>query len=115
MGATLVAITPQTTERTIHQLEKNPLEYDVLSDSCNQYADALRIRFKLPGYLVEFYQNGGIDLPNFNGDDSWTLPMPARLVIDQTGTIKFAEANPDYTRRPEPLETLEVLKQICGG
>lgn len=86
----------------------------MLSDNGNQYAEALRIRYRLPGYLEEFYRSAGIDLPGFNGDDTWTLPMPARFVIDQTGTIRFAEANPDYTRRPEPLETLEVLKQICG-
>ena len=98
----------------MNQLEQNALEYDVLTDSGNQYAEALRIRFRLPDYLIDFYESGGVDLPSFNDDDSWTLPMPARFVVDQTGTIRFAEANPDYTRRPEPIETLEVVKQICG-
>lgn len=115
LGATLVAITPQTIERTLHQLEQNPLDYDVLTDRGNRFADALRIRFRLPDYLVGFYQSSGVDLPSFNGDDSWTLPMPARFVVDQLGTIRFAEANSDYTRRPEPSDTLEVLREICGG
>ena len=53
-----------------------------------------------------------IDLPGFNGDDSWTLPMPARFVIDSGNIIRYAEANPDYTRRPEVEETLSVLRTI---
>ena len=114
LGATLLAITPQTVDRTTDQLVENPVEFDVLSDPANAYADALGIRYTLPDYLVEFYQSGGVDLPAFNGGDSWTLPMPARFVVDQSGTIRFSEANPEYTRRPEPAETLDVLKQICG-
>ena len=115
MGATLIAVTPQTIERTIQQLETNPLDYDVLTDRGNRFAQALRIRFKLPGYLAEFYQNAGVDLPSFNGDDSWTLPMPARFVVDKMGIIRFAEANPDYTRRPEPIETLNLLSEVCAA
>lgn len=98
----------------MYQLDQNPLKFDVLTDRGNQFADALRIKFRLPDYLVGFYQSSGIDLPSFNGDDSWALPMPARFVVDQTGTIRFAQANPDYTRRPEPSDTLAVLKEICG-
>ncbi len=38
--------------------------------------------------------------------------MPARYVIDQEGTIIYAEVNPDYTRRPEPEEMLPSLRRI---
>ena len=55
----------------------------------------------------------GIALPEFNGDDSWELPVPARLVIDAGGVIRSVEANPDYTRRPEPEATLEVLRSLA--
>ena len=45
-------------------------------------------------------------------DDSWTLPMPARFVIGQDGSICYAEVNPDYTRRPDPEELLPVLERL---
>lgn len=32
-------------------------------------------------YLVAFCKQHKNDLPTFNGDTSWTLPMPARYVI----------------------------------
>jgi peroxiredoxin len=48
----------------------------------------------------------------FNGDDSWTLPMPARFVIDQKGILRHADVNADYTVRPDPSETIAVLKNL---
>jgi peroxiredoxin len=53
------------------------------------------------------------DLPTFNGDPSWTLPMPGRFVIAPDGTIVYAEVNPDYTRRPDPEAMLPALKKIA--
>jgi peroxiredoxin len=49
-------------------------------------------------------------LPSFNGDTSWTLPMPGRFVIGQDGIIRYAEVNPNYTHRPEPSDMLPVLR-----
>jgi hypothetical protein len=67
--------------------------------------------------LVELYKSLKNDLPSFNGDASWTLPMPARFVIGQDGIIRYAEVNPDYTRRPEPVDMLPAIKtsQRDGG
>ena len=36
--------------------------------------------------------------------------MPARFVIGQDGIIRYAEVNPDYTRRPEPADMLPAIK-----
>lgn len=69
----------------------------------------------MPPDLREIYLKFGIDLPKANGDDSWTLPMPARFVVDGGGTIRFADVDPDYTRRSEPVRTIEVLKTLQRG
>ena len=58
------------------------------------------------------YEGFGVRLDEYNGDTSWTLPMPARLIIDRDGIIRYAEINPDYTMRPDPEDTIEVLKKI---
>ena len=39
--------------------------------------------------------------------------MPARYVIGQNDVIVYAEVNPDYTRRPEPEQTVEVLRRLA--
>ena len=59
---------------------------------------------------MSLYKNLKNDLPAFNGDTSWTLPMPGRFVIGQDGIIRYAEVNPDYTHRPEPSDMLAVLR-----
>jgi len=46
------------------------------------------------------------------GDDSRTLPIPARYIIDTDGIIRYARSDPDYTHRPEPEETIEALRRI---
>ncbi|MFM0348524.1 peroxiredoxin-like family protein [Paraburkholderia sp. RL17-347-BIC-D] len=110
-GANLVAISPQNAVNSRKSVRTNKLSFPILSDTHNDVAAAFGIRFALPDYLVELYKNLKNDLPAFNGDTSWTLPMPARYVIGQDGTILYAEVNPDYTHRPEPQDMLPVLRR----
>jgi peroxiredoxin len=90
----------------------NRLGFPVLTDAGNAYAKRLGLAFALPDDLREVYNAFGIALPEFNGDESWELPLPTRLVVDTTGVIRDVAADPDHTRRPEPTATLEVLRGL---
>jgi peroxiredoxin len=111
-GATLVAVSPQTAPNSRKSQRDNKLGFPILSDVNSEVADAFGIRFALPDYLVELYKSFKNDLPGFNNDPSWVLPMPARYVIGQDGIIAYAEVNPDYTHRPDPSELLPVLDRL---
>ena len=95
-------------------MRTNELGFPVLSDVRNDTAAAFGLRFNLPDYLVELYKNLKNDLPAFNGDASWTLPMPVRYVIGQDGVVLYAEVNPDYTHRPDPSEMLPILEKTVS-
>lgn len=114
-GATLIAISPQTAVHSRKSMRQNRLTFPILSDPGNEVAAAFGLRFRLPDYLVKSYQELKIDLPLFNGDSNWTLPMPARYVIEADGTIVYSEVNPDYTRRPNPEELLPVLERTTNS
>jgi len=114
LGANLIAISPQTAVNSRKSVRQNTLDFPILSDPHNDTAAKFGLRFALPDYLVELYTNLKNDLPGFNGDDSWTLPMPGRFVIAQDGTILYAEVNPDYTRRPEPEDMLPALRKAAN-
>ena len=114
LGASLVAISPQTAVNSRKSVRQNELGFPILSDPHNDVAAAFGLRFQMPDYLIELYKNLKNDLPNFNGDPSWTLPMPGRFVIAQDGTILYAEVNPDYTRRPEPEDMLPALRRAAS-
>lgn len=112
LGATLVLISPQLEEHTRAMREEKKLDVDILSDPGNQVAEQYGIKYALPDDLKQIYQQFGIKLDEFNGDDSWTLPMPCRLIITPDGIIRYAEISPDYTIRPDPEETLDALKKL---
>lgn len=114
-GASVVAISPQNAVNSRKSVRTNKLSFPILSDTHNDVAAAFGLRFALPDYLVDLYKQLKNDLPAFNGDASWTLPMPARYVIGQDGTILYAEVNPDYTHRPEPSEMLPALRHVNVG
>jgi hypothetical protein len=40
--------------------------------------------------------------------------MPACDVIGQDGVILYSEVNPDYTRRPEPEDTIPALERAAA-
>lgn len=111
LGANLIAVSPQTAPNSRKSVRQNELSFPILSDPHNSVAAAFGLRFELPDYLVELYQSLKNDLPTFNGDASWTLPMPGRYVIDRQGVIIYAEVNPDYTRRPDPEDMLPSLRR----
>ena len=94
---------------------QNKLDFPILSDTRNDVAAAFGLRFALPDYLVDLYKSLKNDLPAFNDDPAWTLPMPARYVIGQDGVIAYAEVNPDYTLRPEPDSMLPVLERLTAN
>ena len=105
-------MTPQLSEHCQKMIDKRSLEFDVLSDPGNEYVAQLGLRFELPDYLKTAYIKFGIDLAQQNGEDSWTLPMPARLVVDREGIIRAVDVNPDYTRRQEPQDTVDFVAEL---
>ena len=111
-GATLAAISPMREPYLKQMSQKNHLEFDLLRDEGNAVAAKFGLVFRLPQDLSELYKSFGTDLARVNGDDSWTLPMPGRFVIDQKGIIRHEDINPDYTVRPDPAETIAVLKNL---
>jgi peroxiredoxin len=111
-GASLVAISPQTAANSRKSQRDNKLGFPILGDVRSEVANAFGIRFALPDYLAETYKTFKNDLPAFNNDPSWVLPMPARYVIGTDGIIAYSEVNPDYTQRPDPSELLPVLDRL---
>lgn len=55
--------------------------------------------FTLPENVKVLYQKLGAYLPNFNGDDSYQLPIPATYLIGQDKKILFSYINVNYMER----------------
>jgi peroxiredoxin len=109
-----VAVSPQIEEYARASIEKNGLHFDVLADPGNAVGRRFGLVFRVPKDLKRVYLAMKIDLPRYNGDESWELAMPARFIIDSAGIIRYADFDPDYTTRPDPEETLAALREIAA-
>ncbi|MGB5199603.1 MAG: peroxiredoxin-like family protein [Sedimenticolaceae bacterium] len=109
-GATLVAVSPELPDRANDTQARHALEFDVLSDVGNRISEAFGLVFELPQQLRPIYARLGIDVPAYNGDDSFTLPVPASYLIDSDGVIRYHFVNVDYTQRLEPDTLLDALR-----
>jgi len=110
LGAQLTAVSPELPDQTLSTAEKHALAFAVLSDHGNRAAKDFGIVFTLPEILRPIYTQFGIDLPAWNGDDSFELPMPATYVIDRNGIILEGFVSADYTQRMEPEKILDILR-----
>ena len=111
-NATLIALSPQKQSFNQDMVESHSLGFDILTDPGNVYAATLGLRFSVPKKIREIYEGFKINLAESNGDNSWTLPIPARIIVGKDGIVKNVDADPDYTIRPEPTSTIEILKKI---
>jgi peroxiredoxin len=111
-GAAMVVISPQVPEFLRDLKAKSNLAFDLLHDAGNKVAEAYGLAMALPDDLIAVYRKIGVDLEKFNGDAAWTLPIPARFLLDPAGIVRWVEADPDYTTRPEPEETLAALRVL---
>ncbi|GHO47026.1 peroxiredoxin-like family protein [Ktedonospora formicarum] len=114
LGASLVAISPQTPDQSLSLAEKYGLAFAVLSDVGNQVARAYRLVFTIDEAVRTAHKQVGADLPTYNGDESWELPIPGTFLLDQSGTVRLAFVDPNYTHRLDPSILLERLISLTG-
>jgi peroxiredoxin len=106
----VITLSPQLPDFARLWAEEDGIEFDVLLDLGNQVARDYGLVFRLSADLRDVYESFfKIDLARFNGDESWELPLPATFVIDTSGQIVYANADPDYTVRPEPAEVVAAI------
>jgi len=110
LGATLVAVSPQTPDNSPTTAEQKGLTFPVLSDPGNLVAR----RYGLVFSLSETLRAVSADLPAYNGEDSWELPMPGTFVIAPDGTVRLAFVDADWTRRLEPAAIFDAMWQLAN-
>ena len=100
----------QVPDQTRTIVEKLKLDFEILFDKSNAFAQKLDLVHGFPDDLKKLYlETFGIDVGAANDDPAWTLPIPSRFVIDQDHKLKAADFNASYKVRPEPQETLDVV------
>lgn len=102
--ATVIAISPQTPAINNQLKHDHHINFTLLSDKGNLVAKKFGLVFTLPENIRTLYQNLGANIANFNGDDSYQLPIPASYVIAPNREILYASVNVNYMLRPDFCE-----------
>lgn len=112
-GARLIAVTPQTPDRSLEQYRKDAYPFQILSDLDDSVMKAYNLYFVVPESLRSVYiQDFNLDIAAYNGNGRYGLPVPGTFVIDQQGIIRAVFADTDYTKRMEPAAIIEALAGI---
>jgi peroxiredoxin len=111
-GARLVAVSPQTPDKSLTMAEKHGLEFPVLSDEGGDVIGTYGLKYDVDGQSRELLEAVGNDMAEFNGKGGWILPAPAVFVIDRDGIVRFVHVNGDYTQRVEPEHALAALDSL---
>lgn len=114
LGASLIAISPQTRDYCLSVAEQKELSFPILSDIGNQVARKFNIVFTIGEPARSAHYKVNKVLPKFNGDDTWEVPIPATYVVDQSGAIRLTFVDPDFMRRLDPDAVVAYLKELRG-
>lgn len=109
IGVRLFSVAPETLDVCRSFKAAAKLDFELLSDVGHAAADAYGLTFELPSAARETLSGLGIDVGTRNGNGEWSVPVTATFGIGGDGHIIFADCGPDYRRRAEPGEVLEVL------
>jgi peroxiredoxin len=108
-GATLVAVSPETTESIAKTVEKTNASFPILHDEGLKIMKSYEVEFEVPENTLKRYRNSGIKIDEVNGKNGNYLPIPATYIIDKEANITYRFFNPDYKKRPSVKEILDNL------
>ena len=110
-GASIVAIVPER-ERFAAGLKADArLHYPVLSDIDNGYALSIGLAIFVGEELQILMEASGRDLPRYQGNDAWLLPIPATFVVGRDGRVVARFIDPDYRKRMTEDDLLSALRK----
>lgn len=110
LGARMVAIVPDREQFAAEMRQDSNVNFPILTDMDNGYAMSLNLAIWVGGEMEEYMKKIGRALPNYQGNNSWTLPIPATFVVRADGRIKARFVDPDYRKRMAVHDMIAALK-----
>jgi peroxiredoxin len=110
LGGQMVAIVPDRQQFAAEMRQDSNVNFPILSDIDNGYAMSLNLAIWVGSEMEEYMAKIGRILPQYQGNDSWMLPIPATFVVSRDGRIKARFVDPDYRKRMAIDELIAALK-----
>lgn len=108
-GATVLAITPETSENIQKTIEKTKASFSIIEDRNLAIMKSYKVNFAVDEMTIAKYKTYGIDFDKVNGNNSANLPVPATYIIGKNGKIKYAFFDTNYTKRASVKDIIDHL------
>lgn len=115
LGASVVSIMPDTERFTGEYVANNELPFPVLSDVDLGYSLSLGLIFWVGAEIIRLYQEVGIELEKYHGNQSYFLPMAAKFIVGRDGLVKARQVNIEFRERMEPEAIVSALQDLRRG
>jgi len=109
-GGRLAAIMPERQQFAATFKAEGEVQYPILTDIDNGYALSLNLAIWVGEEMQQILEAGGRKVPDYQGNQTWVMPIPATFVIAQGGLITARFIDPDYRRRMTIEDLLAALK-----
>jgi len=110
LGASMVAIVPDRRRFAAEMKDDSGVRFPILTDMDNGYAMSLNLAIWVGSEMEEYMTKIGRTLPQYQGNDSWMLPIPATFVVGRDGRILARFVDPDYRKRMAIDELVAALR-----
>jgi peroxiredoxin len=108
-GGQIVAIMPDRQKFVAELKSQSNVPFPILTDMDNGYALSLNLTIWV-GAEVQKMMQDRLDLPAFQGNSSWMLPIPATFVVGRDGLIRARFIDPDYRNRMMISDMLAAMQ-----
>jgi peroxiredoxin len=109
-GARMAAIVPERQQFAAEMKGDSGVTFPILTDMDNGYAMSLNLAIWVGAEMREYMLSIGRVLPEYQGNESWTLPIPATFVVARNGRIKARFVDPDYRKRAAVEDLIAALQ-----
>jgi peroxiredoxin len=109
-GSQIVAIMPDRQQFVQEFRTESNARFPILSDLDNGYALSLNLVIWVGAEMERMISAIGRDIPNYQGNASWMLPIPATFVVGKDGKVKGSFVDPDYRKRMAIEDMIAALR-----
>jgi len=109
-GGRLAAIMPERQQFAATFKTEGEVQYPILTDIDNGYALSLNLAVWVGEEMQQILEAGGRNVPDYQGNQTWVMPIPATFVIAPSGLIAARFIDPDYRKRMAVEDLLVALK-----
>jgi peroxiredoxin len=109
-GCQIVAIMPDRQQFAEKFKGESQARFPILTDMDNGYAFSLNLVIWVGTEMQQMISSAGRDIPDYQGNSSWMLPIPATFVVGQDGKVKARFVDPDYRKRMAIEDMIAALR-----